>query len=271
MDETTFPEDAVEWLVGPDQKSVLEIGAGAGGLTAQLVALGHDVHATDPSSETVDKLSERLPRLRTSTATAERLPNLDSSVDVVVCRRFSQYDQDVALAEIARVLRPGGHLALIIETHDVKIPWARKFSKLLNRGTAAIEAPESLVRSVQFGFVEHTQFRHWSTVDEPDLIDITLAEPAVIALPPAEQERVVAEVVALYADYGRGRDGMQLPSIAHCFKASMVENPWSVPARDGDGDTSSDTSGDTEGSGEGTAKPTAAGNPDDGDLIFDFR
>jgi SAM-dependent methyltransferase len=267
MDETTYPAVAVEWLVGPDQKSVLEIGAGAGGLTAQLVALGHDVHATDPSADVIDKLTERLPGVRTSTATAERLPNLDSSVDVVVCRRFSLHDEDVALAEFARVLRPGGHLAIVIETHDVKIPWVRKFSRLLNRGTAPIEAPGSLVRSVQFGFVEDAQFRHWSTVDEPDLCDITLAEPAVATLDPHAQERVLAEVRALYADYGRGRDGMQLPSIAHCFKASVVENPWSVPSRDGaEGDEADASSGDGEQPGD-----QSADGHDDGDLLIDFR
>ncbi len=264
MDETTYPAVAVEWLVGPDQKSVLEIGAGAGGLTAQLVALGHDVHATDPSADAIEKLNERLPGVRTSTATAERLPNLDSSVDVVVCRRFSQYDADVALAEFARVLRPGGHLAIVVETHDVKIPWVRKFSRLLNRGTAPVEAPESLVRSVQFGFVEDAQFRHWSTVDEPDLCDITLAEPAVAGLDPHAQERVLAEVRALYADYGRGRDGMQLPSIAHCFKASVVENPWSVPARDGAEDDGADPDA-------AAGKDDDRGDDNDGDLLIDFR
>jgi SAM-dependent methyltransferase len=266
MDETTYPAVAVEWLVGPDQKSVLEIGAGSGALTAQLVALGHDVHATDPSADAIEKLTERIPGLRTSAATAERLPNLDSSVDVVVCRRFSQYDEDVALAEFARVLRPGGHVAIVVETHDVKIPWVRKFSRLLNRGTAAIEAPETLVRSVQFGFVEDAQFRHWSTVDDIDLCEITLAEPAVASLDPHAQERVLTEVRALYADYGRGRDGMQLPSIAHCFKATVVENPWSVPARDGaEGEEPAEGS---EGPGEGKSDGPA---DDDGDLLIDFR
>jgi SAM-dependent methyltransferase len=269
MDKTTYPAEAVEWLVGPDQKSVLEIGAGGGGLTAQLIALGHDVHATDPSSDALDKLGERFPRLRTSAATAERLPNLDSSVDVVVCRRFNQYDEDVALAEIARVLRPGGHVAIIIEAHDVKIPWVRKFSRLINRGTGAVVAPESLIRSVQFGFVEDHQFRHWSTVDEPDLIDITLAEPAVAQLDPHAQERVLAEVRALYADYGRGRDGMQLPSMAYCFKATVVENPWSVPAREGA--EVADGEGTPDGAGGGPVDANKDANKDDGDLLFDFR
>jgi hypothetical protein len=87
----------------------------------------------------------------------------------------------------------------------------------------------------------------------------------VAGLDPHAQERVLAEVRALYADYGRGRDGMQLPSIAHCFKASVVENPWSVPARDGAEGEESDpdaASSDTDGRDDGH---------DDGDLLIDFR
>ena len=44
----SFPREAVEWLVGNNPATVLEVGAGTGKLTQQLVALGHDVHATEP-------------------------------------------------------------------------------------------------------------------------------------------------------------------------------------------------------------------------------
>src|SRR5690242_12990179 len=115
VSDTTYPEAAVTWLVGQDQKSVLEIGAGDGALTAQLVARGHDVHATDSSATAIERLAEALPGIRTSAATAERLPNIDASVDVVVCRNFHAYDEDAALTEFSRVLRPGGHVAVVVE------------------------------------------------------------------------------------------------------------------------------------------------------------
>ena len=44
-----------------------------------------------------------------------------------------------------------------------------------------------------------------------------------------ERERRVDEALALYADYGRGADGMQMPWVARCFKATVVERPWQVP------------------------------------------
>jgi SAM-dependent methyltransferase len=259
VSETTYPEAAVAWLVGTDQRSVLEIGAGDGALTSQLLALGHDVHATDSSAEAVERLAERFAGVRTSAATAERLPNIDASVDVVVCRNFAAYDEDVALVEFSRVLRPGGHVAVVGESLDVKIPWVRKFARLLGAGNIVPEVPESIVRSTSFGFVDQDSFRHWSTVDREGLCAIALTDPRVATMDPAAQERLLDDVRALYDDYGRGHDGMQLPQIAHCFRAGVIEHPWSVPPREGADATTAGTPG--------------AGTPDEDDdgLLIDFR
>jgi hypothetical protein len=39
----------------------------------------------------------------------------------------------------------------------------------------------------------------------------------------------VAAALALYADYGRGADGMQMPWVARCFRATVVEEAWQAP------------------------------------------
>lgn len=265
MSETTYPEAAVVWLVGHDQKSVLEIGAGDGALTEQLVARGHDVHATDPSADAAERLAARFPDLRTSAATAERLPNLDASVDVVVCRNFHTYDEDAALAEFSRVLRPGGHLAVVVEALDTKIPWVRKFARLLGEEGPAPATPDSIVQSTKFGFVDADTFRHWSTVDREALCRVALLDPRVATMDPAAQERLLDSVRALYDDYGRGPDGMQLPQIAHCFRAGVIEHPWSVPPREG-------TAGSAESVDDDASSSTSSSaEPDDDGLLIDFR
>lgn len=260
MSETTYPEAAVSWLIGTDQRSVLEVGAGDGALTLQLLALGHDVHAADSSAEAVERLAERFPGIRTSAATAERLPNLDASVDVVVCRAFDQYDEAAALQEFSRVLRPGGHVAVVVEALDTKIPWVRKFARLLGDDAPVPDAPDSIVQSTQFGFVDQDSFRHWSTVDRDDLCALALSDPRVATMDPAARERLLDAVRALYDDYGRGPDGMQLPQIAHCFRASVIEHPWSVPPRDGA----------DAGATDGESAPSTGPEDDDG-LLIDFR
>src|SRR6476619_1490919 len=128
----SYPREAAAWLAGERPVTVLELGAGTGKLTAQLVALGHDVHATDPDTAMLDILRRDLPDVRTSVASAEEIPLPDRSVDVVVCAQaFHWFDLDRALPEIARVLRPGGRLALVWNQRDERIPWVRRLGALI--------------------------------------------------------------------------------------------------------------------------------------------
>jgi ubiquinone/menaquinone biosynthesis C-methylase UbiE len=108
-----YPADAATWLAGPEAQAVLELGAGTGKLTEALVALGHEVHATDPDDAMLARLRARLPDVPTSVAPAEELPAPDAAYDVVVAgQAFHWFDQDRALGEIARVLRPGGRFVV---------------------------------------------------------------------------------------------------------------------------------------------------------------
>jgi len=263
----SYPTAAVGWLIGPDQKTVLEVGAGTGKLTEQLVALGHDVHATDPSSVLLGVLTDRLTGVRTSVARAEELPLLDGSVDVVVCAQaFHWFDQEAALAEFARVLRPGGHLALAWNTRDEKVPWVRKLGAIIGTQDADIQVPDSLVRSDRYGFVEESSHRFWQVVDGESLCDMALSRSNVAVLDDPAKEELLAEVRRFYADYGRGADGMQLPWITRCFKASVVEHAWSLPRREGAyGAGGRDTDG-----GEPT-QPIQADEPTNESLLIDFR
>ena len=59
----TYPPEAAQWLVGQQAATVLELGAGTGKLTEQLVALGHDIVATDPDQAMLDRLQRKLPEV----------------------------------------------------------------------------------------------------------------------------------------------------------------------------------------------------------------
>src|SRR5689334_14003130 len=109
----TYPREAAAWLVGSEHAHVLELGAGTGKLTEQLVALGHRGLATDPLRQMLRHLMARLPDTPAVIAEAEHIPMRARSVDTVVgAQAFHWFEQGLALPEIARVLRPGGHLAL---------------------------------------------------------------------------------------------------------------------------------------------------------------
>ncbi len=98
---------------------VLDLAAGTGKLTRALLAGGLDVMAVEPQSELRDKLAEVVGAERVRDGLAERIPLDDGSVDAVtVADGFHWFDQPAALAEIGRVLRPGGGLALLTTYPD---------------------------------------------------------------------------------------------------------------------------------------------------------
>ena len=94
------------------------------------MALGHDVHATEPDPKMLAILAKNLPDVRVSQATAEEIPSGDSSYDVVVsAQAFHWFDYDKALPEIARVLRPRGRLSLVWNQRDERIPWVKRLGQ----------------------------------------------------------------------------------------------------------------------------------------------
>ena len=114
-----YPEAAVVWLAGSTPGDVVDLGAGTGKLTRSLVALGHRVTAVEPLEEMLAQLRASVPAARALTGGAEAIPLPDASIDVVTCAQaFHWFDHDRALAEIARVLRPGGRIALVWNMRD---------------------------------------------------------------------------------------------------------------------------------------------------------
>lgn len=228
-----YPREAAAWLVGEQPTTVLELGAGTGKLTETLVALGHDVHATDPDEQMLERLREHLPEVRTSVAGAEEIPAPDASYDVVVvAQAFHWFDHDRALPEVARVLKPGGRLALVWNQRDERIPWVKRLGRIIGNQDQQ-ESHEPLVDSPWFGDVEEQQFRHWQVVDRHSIQDLVLSRSNVAVLDEEARVAKLTEVVAFYDDFGRGMDGMQLPYRAACFRATLVDRPTPGPDRDG--------------------------------------
>jgi SAM-dependent methyltransferase len=113
-----YPESALSELaarcgVGRGT-AVLDLGAGTGKLTRQLLAVGADVVAVEPAAGMRRRLEVELPGVPVLDGTAEDIPLPDASVGAVTAgQAFHWFDTHRALDEIARVLRPAGWLALL--------------------------------------------------------------------------------------------------------------------------------------------------------------
>lgn len=99
--------------VRPDA-AVLELGAGTGKLTRLLVARYDHVTAVEPQPAMRRLLVPQCPQADVVVGTAEEIPIADASVDAVfAAEAFHRFVRDVAVREIARVLRPAGALVLM--------------------------------------------------------------------------------------------------------------------------------------------------------------
>ena len=219
-----YPTEAVAWLMGGEAKVVLELGAGTGKLTRALVDQGHAVFATEPDEAMLALLRERVPEVSAKVATAEEIPANDRSVDVVVvAQAFHWFDHEVALAEIARVLKPGGHLALVWNSRDERIPWVRRMGEILGRQDLDTSSSEHLATSEHFGAVEEKTFKHWQEVNRETVLDLARSRSSFAMMDDAAREDNLARMLAFYDDYGRGMDGMQVPYVTRCFRAVVTD------------------------------------------------
>jgi SAM-dependent methyltransferase len=116
----SYPIDAVDWIVAADARVALDLAAGTGRLTAQLLDRGLEVVAVEPS----DEMRAHVPAgARALSGTAEQIPLDDASVDcVVVGQAFHWFDGPAAMHEVARVLRPGGTIGLLWNLYDDSDP-----------------------------------------------------------------------------------------------------------------------------------------------------
>jgi SAM-dependent methyltransferase len=126
-DVVTQRREVLDLLALRPGHDVVDIGAGPGFLAAEMAAAvtpGGRVFAVDPSESMRAIARSRTAPIEIVDGSAEALPLPDRSVDVAVATQVLEYVADLpgALAEIRRVLRPGGRV-LLLDTDWDSIVW----------------------------------------------------------------------------------------------------------------------------------------------------
>ncbi len=106
--------DAVAWILPAGAAQVVDLGAGTGALSRVLVRKGIDVIAVEPDDRMRAVLTEQLPQVDARAGRGDDMPIDDASVDAVIASSSWHWmDVEPTLAEVARVLRPGGTLGAV--------------------------------------------------------------------------------------------------------------------------------------------------------------
>ena len=114
-----YPDALLELVPVPADATVLDLGAGTGKLTRVLAPRYRQVIAVEPLDGMRAILETVVPEVESRAGQAEAIPLADASVDAVfAAQAFHWFANEAAVAEIARVLRPGGVLALVWNDGD---------------------------------------------------------------------------------------------------------------------------------------------------------
>jgi SAM-dependent methyltransferase len=203
-----YPDEAVEWLVPPGASRVADVGAGTGKLTGSLLARGLQVAAVEPDAAMLAVLRRQHPAAEAYLAGAEALPLPDASVDAVVAgQAWHWFPHEAAIAQVRRVLRPGGWLGLVWNGADPREPWEVELAQLHpdtpppDRGR---DSREPVVPGLAGADVEWATFAWTNPITPAHMRAQQATHSALAVMPAAEREsRLDAMAAAVAAEARR--------------------------------------------------------------------
>ena len=229
-----YPEQAVAFLaerfaIVPGRRLV-DLGAGTGKFTACLTATGARIVAVEPVEDMWRRIDAGA-SVRVVGGTAEAIPLRDGCADVVLAAQaFHWFDGPRALAEMRRVLAPGGGLGLVWNARDRSAAWVAELSDIVDAYGNAIRRHETeewrdaFDGDTGFGPLAMTAFPNPQEVDEDQVVD-RVASTSFIAILPDDERAVVLnrvrEVVRSHPDT-RGREHFNFPHETRVYSAQKI-------------------------------------------------
>jgi ubiquinone/menaquinone biosynthesis C-methylase UbiE len=229
-----YPVAMEPWLrdalgLGPG-KVVVDLASGTGKILPRLMATGATVIAIEPLAQMRAHLAAIHPRVDAREGRAQAIPLADASVDALTCAQCSHlFATPEALAEIRRVLKPGGAFGLTWNIRDAACPWVARIIDIMapyEHGLPHYEsrAWKALFPADGFSALQEQSFANPQTGSpENVIVDRVLSVHSIAKLPIAERDKVIAsvrDVIAGHPDLA-GKARITFPNITwayHCRK-----------------------------------------------------
>lgn len=224
---STFPVAALDWLALPGATSALAVGASSLGIARRLTPHSLHLSVIDRNVEQLASIQRRLPGVTVIAGSPDAIPFVPCRFDqVVISDLLHTLPPRLSLAEFARVLRPGGTLAVVHTGRDDTVPWVRRLSSILRRldptamtdsGFLGTEA--AMAHNQYFRDVEQRNFRRWVPVGKPELLAMVEHSSGVASASADDRDALLAEVAELYDTSARAPEPLLLPYTVACWRA----------------------------------------------------
>ena len=223
-----YPQDAVKFIVdslGIDEDlHVLDLGAGTGIFTGQLLPFCAKITAVEPTPGMRKVLSERLPTVNVLDGRDVAIPLEDASVDcVVVAQAFHWFDAPVAMEEIHRVLVEGGRLGVLWNERDESIPWVAELGEAmrwpLHQPYKVGQDFTPVLLSGPFVNIERRKFSHRQLLDHEGLFQRVLTASYIAVMDDEEQRSLMSDVKKVVDPLP---EMIELPYVTDVYRATAI-------------------------------------------------
>ena len=226
-DTSTFPVAALDWLALPGASSILAVGTSSLAIARRLPSASPALSVIDRDTDRLAAIKRRMPSVTAVGAAPDALPFTPCLFDqLVVADLLHTLPPRLSLAEFARVLRPGGRLAVVHTGRDDTVPWVRRLGAILRQLNPSVMSDSgflgteaAMAHNQYFRQVEQRSFRRWIPADKRELLDMVGRSEAVAAASDADREQVLAEVGELYESSARAPEPLLLPYTVACWRA----------------------------------------------------
>lgn len=225
-----YPLEGVECLLRElhlePHRTVVDLGAGTGKFTRLLIASGATIIAVEPVEEMRRQFAASLPGIRLIDGAAEATTLPTASADAIVAAQaFHWFATGAALAEIHRVLRPGGRLGLIWNTWDPAVDWVVRLRDILDDYAGSTPRYKSgqwrlpFRETALFTPLEERHFPHLQKGPLQTALDRVASISFVATLPEARRTEVLRRVRELAETHPatRGQAEIVMPYVTDVY------------------------------------------------------